>query len=821
MNGTAHAQAADGNGGLEEIIVTAQKREQSLQDVPIAVTAVTQESLQANRIFNVSELSALAPGLTVKPTPGGVNVPGITMRGQVSFGIVPGADKQVSIYVDGVYIASPRGSTFTLPDIQRLEVLRGPQGTLFGRNATAGAISVTTRDPKGEFYVKVEGTYGNYDAYRARVTVDTPQIGPFSAYFSYVRNYKRGDIENAGAGTLWDRSNAGARYGKAISPRWMGTADTNSYFAAVKFAPSDNFKMVYKFDRDDDHGTPDGNSIIGYEKVPAAASGGVLVGNLFTALYTSNNIHFNPAATRPDIVDNAFAIPRNARVQGHSLTATWNASDHITVKNTAGYRKVYLATPSSISGASALLFTQAAVLPQALLATQGQLFNLPAATQAATLAGIQALVGQRIGTADSNGEVIAQQWSNELQVNYSSEKLQATVGALWFRSEDETGSPPGLASNLSFPTFIPQSGLIPLGREGRSFNKATSIAAYAQLEYKLAPQLEVVAGARITNDKKDYAYRYSVSLAGVITTRPLVVAPTYSKSKPNFLVGLNWTPNSDVLVYGKFSNSFVSGGSTLGIDFEPEVATSWEVGIKADLLDRKLRANLALFRVKYDHFQSPQGTTLPAAALIAGTRLRDIYGTVLGNELLAALSTFINDQGTVTAKGFELEVTAAPSRGLTLGTGIGYTDTKFPFINPLSLSGNGGRLDVTQRPKWTASLFGIYETEPLFGDATLQFRMDGLYRSTTPIVANPAVSLNSDGSNANGIAPIKGFMLVNGRVALRHMTIAGADAELAFWGKNIFDRKDRAYGLTLASALGTSAYFVPARTYGVDLSIDF
>src|SRR6266540_2495102 len=154
---SASAQNAGGENRLEEIIVTAQKREQSLQDVPIAVTAVTKDTLQANRIFTVNDLSAIAPGVTVKPSPGGSGVPVFTIRGQSSFGVVPGSDKQVSIYIDGVYISSPRGSIFELPDIKRLEILRGPQGTLFGRNATAGAISITTRDPTGRPHVRAEG----------------------------------------------------------------------------------------------------------------------------------------------------------------------------------------------------------------------------------------------------------------------------------------------------------------------------------------------------------------------------------------------------------------------------------------------------------------------------------------------------------------------------------------------------------------------------------------------------------------------------------------------------------------------------------------
>lgn len=149
---TSVAQAQDvvpeeDSGRVEEIVVTAQKREQSVQDVPIAVTAISEASIEANRITSVQDLSGLAPNVIVRPTAGGSAIPSFSMRGLTSFGVVPGSDKQVSINLDGVYISATRGALFELPDIARIEVLRGPQGTLFGRNATAGAVSIVTKDP--------------------------------------------------------------------------------------------------------------------------------------------------------------------------------------------------------------------------------------------------------------------------------------------------------------------------------------------------------------------------------------------------------------------------------------------------------------------------------------------------------------------------------------------------------------------------------------------------------------------------------------------------------------------------------------------------
>jgi iron complex outermembrane receptor protein len=822
----AWAQSApDDNGGLAEIVVTAQKREQSLQDVPIAVTAVTQENLQANRITTVNDLSAIAPGVTVKPSAGGISTPSFTIRGQVSYGVVAGSDKQVSIYIDGVYIGSPKGSIFSLPDIQRLEVLRGPQGTLFGRNATAGAINITTRDPTGDAHVRVEGSYGNRDAYRVRFTAETPQWGPFSAYATFVRDYRRGDIENAAAGLIWDRSRSPSPFGVRKSARWLGTVDSNSYFAAVKFEPSDSFRMIYKYDRNDDTGTPEGTGFIGWDKNPPLASGGPLLGNVLNALYTSQNTYIAPDGKRPDIITNGWVTKRSQQVQGHSLTATWQASDSVTLKNILAYRKARVWAPSPIDGVSNLTFTQQTVQPFAVLtaaSTVPNFFTLPPATQGAILgqiaAGLQPLVGQRLLLIASQSETRGDQWSDELQVNYTSERLNATAGAMWFHSEDQSGGPIGMQNTFLFPTFVPQSGVLPLGNEGRYFNKATSLAAYAQLEFRITPELEIVGGARITRDKKTANFRWDVlnATTGVISPRPLIVPPVYKKTKPNFLIGLNWKPTQDVLVYGKYSTSFVSGGSTAGIEYAPETASSFEVGFKGDFLDRRLRANLALFHVDYKHFQSPQSTTAATSVATVLPVLQQLYGAATASELISSLSTFVVEQGSVRAKGFELELTAAPTRGLTLGGSLSYTDVSFPFVQPNVLAGNGGKLAVTQRPKWTASVYGSYETEPLFGDATLSFRMDGMWRSKIRYAQD--VDLYADGSN-KVVEFGQPYWLVNGRMALRHLNIGPAEAELALWGKNIFNRRD--FNFVLPTPLATSANYVTARTYGVELIMDF
>ncbi|MDG2003771.1 MAG: TonB-dependent receptor plug domain-containing protein, partial [Novosphingobium sp.] len=168
------------------IIVTAQKREQNVQDVPIAVTALGEDALVANRVTDITNLTGLAPGLMSRANAGALGSPNIVMRGVSASASQPSQDRQISIYLDGVYLGGQRGVIFDLPDVERIEVLRGPQGTLFGRNATAGAISVVTRDPKGEAGFTQSVTVGNYAQLRTRTTLDTPQFGPFSAFVTYV-----------------------------------------------------------------------------------------------------------------------------------------------------------------------------------------------------------------------------------------------------------------------------------------------------------------------------------------------------------------------------------------------------------------------------------------------------------------------------------------------------------------------------------------------------------------------------------------------------------------------------------------------------------
>lgn len=750
--------------GIADIIVTAQRREQSMQDVPIAVTALSQETLQTNRITNVQDLTAVAPNLSVRETAGGAGIPNFSMRGAVSYGSVAGQDKSISLYLDGVYIGSSQGSAFELPDLERIEVLRGPQGTLFGRNSTAGAISIITREPSGKFGVRQSVTYGNYDQLRSSTRVETPAFGPFSASISYTHDERKGDMRNLGAGTVWDRSGALAGSKGGVSPKTLGDRNVESVFAAVKFEPSDIFKLVYRFDWMENHFTPDGNAVVSFTPNAIGATGTPL------ALAYAANPFPIAGAHRPDAVNNSFTTPGYQRVQGHNLTGNLQISDNVRLKNVFAYRKSYINSISDVSGAGGLIVTAdvAAAIEQVQNRPAGSLANL---------------IGSPYVAGGTHTLSRAEQWSNETQINYESDLLTVTAGAIWFHIKTVTGAPDGLVGSTVSLRAV-EDGVLPSGSRNLSFNTTESIAAYAQAEVHVTPDLDVVGGYRLTHDTK--------SGTSYVANTPYRFV--YNDTRPSFMGGINYKPTRDLLVYAKYSTGFVSGGAVSGIAFEPETVKAWEGGFKADLLGRRLRMNLALFKASYDDLQA-----VSSGAFLSPPRRE--------------LGTLVLREGDLDTKGFELEVTAAPVSGLTLNGSVGYTDSKLKDVN--TMLGGVDRMS-TVRPKWTTSLSAQYETEPLIGGVTLMARVDGNWRDKFRAQSNRDDKLPA---SLLPVAYSDAMWLVNARLALRNIMIGGAKAELALWGKNLTDSDNIAQSINFGY-LGSTNY-TRARTYGVDLNLTF
>jgi iron complex outermembrane receptor protein len=760
----AFGQTVEGDGQtVAEVVVTAQKRQQNLQDVPISVTAVTQEVLQANRITNVTDLSGVAPNMTARLTPGGVGIPQFAMRGVVSYGSVPGQDKSISLYVDGVFIGSSQGSAFELPDLERIEVLRGPQGTLFGRNSTAGAVSVITRNPSGEFGLRQELTFGSRDQWRSVTRMEFPAWGPLSASLSYVHDQRDGDIRNLGAGQVWDRTGPGTRQGVQVSPKTLGDKDADTWFAAVKFEPSGNFNMVYKFDWMENHFTPEGTALVAVNPAALGPAGALLSAALAGAPVTF------AGASRPKAVNNSWTTGGYQKVEGHNLTTNLRISDNISLKNVLAYRESFIYANSEISGLGGLTVTP-------------QVAGVLAAFAGVPPAFLQGLVGSPFLAFGSQSQSSASQWSDEAQLNYDSKYLTLTAGALYFNINAITGAPDGLSGAPAFTPF--PGGRIPLGTRDLNYNYAKSTAAYVQAEAHILPNLDFMGGYRVTKDKK----------SGTNYIRNVPFSFRYSKTKPSYMASVSYRPTKDLLAYVKYSTGFVSGGAVADIPFPPETVRSWEAGLKGDFLDQRLRLNLAVFTAKYQGLQSVDA------------------GFGIGRP---ELGTIVIEQGAAKAKGFEVEVSAVPLRGLTLNGGLGYTRARFTRLNPIY-----GTVDTflpTQRPKWTANLAAQYESQPLVGEARLIARVDANWHSK---VLNYAfLPAPAD------VGPVRftpASWVVNTRVALRNIKLPRGDAEIALWARNLTDNDEVVFPIAFSRPpfLVSTTYY-PARTFGIDIIYNY
>jgi iron complex outermembrane receptor protein len=775
---------------LEEIIVTAQKRAQRLQDVPVSVTAVPADTLVANRITTVRDLGSAVPNLQVRTVVGGSSLPSYTIRGLYTLGSSPGSDKGVALYIDGVYLGAFGGSIFELAEIERVEVLRGPQGTLFGRNSTGGAISFVTKEPPGQFGVKQTTSVGNYDYFRSSTRVNTPQVGPFSASLTYTHSERRGDIKNVAAGTVWDFSAAYGRPKTFTSPKYLGSENLEAVGVAVKFEPTDNFKAVYRFD---------------YTENTFTANG---LGSIYQAPFVRAMVAAQPdpalrsviSPKRPKSVNARGVVPTTMEAWGHTLTMDYKVNDTVSLKNILAYRWTEQLPPwQEISGVDGLVnqggpaFLTLGFLP---------FFQGGAAA-------VNSTIGAPLGIRPTASGGTDEQWSDEFQVNLDTKFVTLTAGGLsyytWLQRKN-AGEENGVGrarSNLFalFPNFqVPYLGQ-PGGAGGLTTTiKMMSYAAYAYGEFHITPQIDVIGGLRWTKDRKK-----GVDLSAYSLAAPTVLFVDYNDDRFTYNLGVNYKFSDDVLAYAKYSTGFISGGSLAGIDYAPEIAKSWEAGLKADWFDRTLRTNLAVFDVKYSNLQIPTsgGNLVPPRP-----------------EITQALV----NAGDAKASGFELETTYAPPiKGLTLSAGVGYTHFKFTKILPIVLIGGVDYLPAG-RPDWTANLVAGYKSDPLFDDVRLNARVDANYRSEswgiTQVPATSALFSQAEQTLYKATGKLHPYWIVNARLALEGFKVAGSDVSLALWARNLFNEDS----VNMMQALGffsNAADYERARTVGVDLTVEF
>jgi iron complex outermembrane receptor protein len=761
------ALADEPTATLESIVVTAQKREEDLQVVPVAVTALTGQTLAEAHYENIENLSGVAPGISVRPSPGGNNAPDVTMRGVYGSNAFA-SDSGIAFYIDGVYLSSTLGSDVDLADVERIEVLRGPQGTLFGRNAIAGAISIITKEPTGTLDLHQQLSYGNLSQYRSKTRFDTPAWDNLSLSITYLHDQQDGDVRNLGGGTAWNYSATGI-YGTRISPSTLGGHRTDSVLAALKYDDADSgIKAIYRFNYQHKQFDPPAVGILTFD-TGAPNSTNAFLGGLFQGFWSAQNPATRTpiSSLRPDAVNNWYTTPSFDTDQTHSITISAPITNDISVKNLVAFRKYHFDTTNNLSGMGGIyspLYANTPLLP---------IEN------------------------DTQGD--QRSFQEELDLNIDTKWIKSTIGYMHYFSHDIEG---GLPNILNAPFG---NGLFPTG--GAAYVNfvapATpgvllddvhliSDAVYAQNEIHLAPKLDLVLGIRGTTDHR-----------GGLDNSPTPAAPgvpvTYNSNTPTYLVGLNYKLTDDIFTYVKWSTAYISGGRIANVAFNKETANSYEAGIKSDLLDHKLRVNVALFTVKYGGVQV---LTNPEAGC-AGIPGISVYA-----------SQCIVNGGNERASGAETEVTWVPVEGLTLAGNISYTHVSLSDV-PKALQAPDGSYWPVFLPKYTGSLSAQYRgpnIEPLHG-AHVAGRIEADYVS------------NAFGSTPNSITPvaqaaqIPARTIVDGRLGLAGFALGAGDCEIAAFAKNLTNNRAINYDFNAAALIPVN--YQPARTYGVDLLFNF
>jgi iron complex outermembrane receptor protein len=308
--------------GLEEVVVTAQRRAENLQDVPIALTALTAAQLEARGITSIESLNALAPNLQVSYTPGNSTAAQIAIRGGVTINPALSWEPTAGIYLDGVYIGKTQGSIFDIVDLERVEVLRGPQGTLYGRNTLAGAINLVTRAPSGEMSGTANVAVGNFDYRQGRLSFDLPKLGIASVGVGLRKAVRDGWIDVAPV--------AGVRPVDELND-----LDSSSARLAIRLDFSEAVIGDYRFDYSKaDQNTTHSQLTRATPAFFESFAGIPFVGPRIASI---PSFVFQDRQERASIDGEVF---EESTVQGHSFTLAWTLSEAATLKSISAYRKL-------------------------------------------------------------------------------------------------------------------------------------------------------------------------------------------------------------------------------------------------------------------------------------------------------------------------------------------------------------------------------------------------------------------------------------------------------------------------------------------------
>ncbi len=820
--------------GLTEIIVTATKRETNLQRTPISISVMGAETIRERKVQSLLDLAdGGVPSLRVATFEARQSALTIGIRGIVPLDAnQPAREQGVGIYIDGVYLGRQHGLNTALFDVERIEVLKGPQGTLFGRNTEGGALSMVSKAPSGKLAGRIEGGFGNLGAYNGGVHLDLPEVAGFSVKLDGVIAHQDAVTANPLAGQ------SGFGYYHRKGGR-----------AAVRWKPTDTITNDFAYDVARDENTPFYSQLLNYNP-NGCLSGGSNTAPLAippgSACVTPGTAFTRSQGTirslLPGVVVNGTTLMRTAdigvpqqvsvdKTHGFTNTFKWKIAPEIEFRSITAWRGVDVQQFDNSGGAHRV-----------------PVVNLTASCTAAAPCAFSRY---------SNADLRQRQFSQEFQAVGSIGSVDYVAGLYYFTEHvsDDAATPNsvGAVATLSGTTVVGATyvtipfctATTPLfvgtAVNGCSIDRASEVythsyAGYGQATWNATEALHITIGGRYTKDTKRGVLHFSRNInyddpanaATVVRNGYAPLDKSWTRFNPTATIAYDFSQS--VHGYAKYATGYRAGGASSRTSnyqaFNPEDVKSYEVGLKADFWDRRARFNIAGYIMQRKDSQVDLSTIQPTAT---------------GN--FNNLVTF-NAPGTTKIRGIEADLTVKPVDGLTLNASYAYTYTDIPLV-PVTYreftSGGvatGNSTTVLQKffvvftPRNAASGSIDYEL-PIQGDTRIKFHLDANYGQATQTFDQFATKADSS-------------FIVNGRVSLLDIALGGSATKLTVsaWSRNLFNeqhvyRRDPSNSVpavqTTAAAgvpnvlvignnggiLGNYGNFNVPRTFGMDATLKF
>ncbi|WP_238388280.1 TonB-dependent receptor [Sinimarinibacterium sp. NLF-5-8] len=543
-----------GASKIEDMVVTAQRREERLQDVPVAVSALSTDQIESRGITNLGDLNALAPGLQISNMPTNTTSSQVTVRGVSQINPAITWDPAVGIYVDGVYIGKAQGSIFDVVDLDRVEVLRGPQGTLYGRNTLAGAINLVTRAPTGTFGGSAAFDVGNYNLRRQRVSVDLPQWGIARISIAARSEQRDGWIDTTPDSPVPEFNNR----------------NNSAFRIAADFDLAPDLVAEYRFDRSNVNQTNNYSQLVRLDPVGAMAPG---AGNPFW-----DSVSPFVDRERQDHAQVDAPSGEHLSINGHALTFNYDMDSNTTVKSISGYRQMKWNDSLDLDGSpTPLAWTQRLTDYEQFSQDLQVLGNYD---QWNYVAGIYYFADNGntnnpqqffAGAAnfDSRYGTKTGAWAGYGQLDFRPiERLTLSAGVRYTREKKQLDRAFGVLDPASGALLLP---LIPEGTHAEeTFSATTPMGAIA---WKFSDNINAY-------------FRYAEGFKSGGFNGEFSQAPTGTET-PQEIADLIQLHNDETVR-----------------PYRPEKQRSYELGLKTAFADNRAQFNLALFQNKLKDFQA-------------------------------------------------------------------------------------------------------------------------------------------------------------------------------------------------------------------------